>query len=174
MNGGYLMVSKDDTKLYEKLTKALAIGKPILWYEDATTCYYIDTITTSGTDIVLTKGGKTITIESDGDVTETGDIQAHLYEYEFDLDDSNGNTYYFNILSSNDGLDEPSKMIEYLSTDNTGFKGFVTGSNYVMHGIDGIDSDGTNFELYSVFDNEAIFGNFAIADLTTITKHKLF
>lgn len=84
MNGGYLMVSKTDTKLYEKLNNALTIGKPVLWYEDENTCYYIDTITKSGTDIILTKGGKTITIESDGDITESGDIQVadkHLYKH---------------------------------------------------------------------------------------------
>ena len=34
MNGGYLMVSKTDTKLYEKLNKALTLGKPVLWYEE--------------------------------------------------------------------------------------------------------------------------------------------
>lgn len=87
MNGGYLMVSKTDTKLYEKLNNALTIGKPVLWYEDENTCYYIDTITKSGTDIVLTKGGKTITIESDGDITESGDIST-LME---DIKDKNGN-----------------------------------------------------------------------------------
>lgn len=75
MNGGYLMVSKSDTNLYIKLNNALTVGKPILWYEDENNCYYIDTITKSGTDIVLTKGGKTITIESDGDITEVGNIQ---------------------------------------------------------------------------------------------------
>lgn len=74
MNGGYLMVSKTDTKLYEKLNNALTLGKPVLWYEDENTCYYIDTITKSGTDIILTKGGKTITIENDGDITEVGDL----------------------------------------------------------------------------------------------------
>lgn len=75
MNGGYLMVSKTDTNLYTKLNNALTLGKPVLWYEDDNTCYYIDTITKSGTDIVLTKGGKTITVESDGDITESGTIQ---------------------------------------------------------------------------------------------------
>ena len=74
MNGGYLMVSKSDTNLYTKLNNALTVGKPILWYEDANTCYYIDTITKSGSNIVLTKGGKTITVEDDGDITEVGDV----------------------------------------------------------------------------------------------------
>ena len=87
MNGGYLMVSKTDTKLYEKLNKALTLGKPVLWYEDENTCYYIDAITKSGTDIILTKGGKTITIENDGDITEVGNIQT-LME---DIKDKDGN-----------------------------------------------------------------------------------
>lgn len=88
MNGGYLMVSKSDTNLYNKLNNALTVGKPILWYEDANTCYYIDTITKDGTDIVLTKGGKTITVESDGDVNEVGDIiQKNQYYYIFDAAD---------------------------------------------------------------------------------------
>ena len=83
LNGGYLMVSKNDTKLYEKLNNALTLGKPVLFYENDTTCYYIDTIALDGTDIVLTKGGKTITVEEDGDITETGDIQNHLYVVTF-------------------------------------------------------------------------------------------
>ena len=89
MNGGYLMIFKNDSDIYAKAQKALVLGKPILFYENATTCYYIDTIsggevtseiiddeevTTYG-DIILTKGGKTITITSANAVTETGNIQ---------------------------------------------------------------------------------------------------
>lgn len=95
-NGGYLMVSKTDTDLYKKLNNALTLGKPVLFYEDATTCYYIDTISKSGDDIVLTKGGKTITIETDGDITETGDIQPSSGDVFNELDLSsyeNGETY---------------------------------------------------------------------------------
>ena len=74
----------------ELATSALTSGKPILWYESNTECYFIDTITLSGTDIILTKGGKTITIENDSDITEVGDInnleieglQAELYTIE--------------------------------------------------------------------------------------------
>lgn len=103
LNGGYIMVSKTDTNIYEKVNKALTLGKPILWYEDETTCYYIDTISKSGTDIVLTKGGKTITIEADGDITETGDIQNHLYQYYIMINGEIGdNSIYigFNLSST--------------------------------------------------------------------------
>lgn len=74
MNGGYLIISKNQADAYALSLKALELGKPVLFYEDDTTCYYIDTITLSGTDVVLTKGGKTITIESDGTITEVGDV----------------------------------------------------------------------------------------------------
>ena len=123
MNGGYLMVSKTDTDLYAKLVKGLTIGKPILWYESPTECYYIDTISggevtseiiddeevfTYG-DIILTKGGKTITIEADGDITESGDIQTHLYKYYSDYSEitSDGEDYYITFIDfSNEDLQE--------------------------------------------------------------------
>ena len=81
MNGGYLMVSKTDTNLYEKLNNALTLGKPVLFYEDENTCYYIDSITKSGTDIILTKGGKTITINDANAVSSVGEIQEKLHKY---------------------------------------------------------------------------------------------
>lgn len=79
MNGGYIIISKNQADTYALSLKALELGKPVLFYEDDTTCYYIDTISKSGTDIVLTKGGKTITIESDGNITETGEVYKKLY-----------------------------------------------------------------------------------------------
>lgn len=102
MNGGYLMISKNDSDIYAKAQKALVLGKPILFYENATTCYYIDTIsggeitteivddvevTTYG-DIILTKGGKTITITSANVITESGNINEPLME---NIVDSAGN-----------------------------------------------------------------------------------
>lgn len=81
MNGGYIMIKASDTNIYLEASKALTIGKPILFYENDTTCYYIDTITLDGTNIVLTKGGKTITIADDNTITTSGDIQVHLYRY---------------------------------------------------------------------------------------------
>ena len=81
MNGGYIMIKASDANIYLEASKALTIGKPILFYENDTTCYYIDTIILDGTNIVLTKGGKTITIANDNTITSVGDIQNHLYQY---------------------------------------------------------------------------------------------
>lgn len=83
--GGYVIINKALNNVYELAYNALTSGKPILWYETDTECYYIDTITLSGTDVVLTKGGKTITIEADGDITETSDIQNHLFKHDITI-----------------------------------------------------------------------------------------
>ena len=80
MNGGYIMIKASDADIYLEASRALTIGKPILFYENDTTCYYIDTITLDGTNVVLTKGGKTITIANDNTITTSGDIQNHFYE----------------------------------------------------------------------------------------------
>ena len=132
MNGGYLMVSKSDTNLYAKLNNALTVGKPILWYEDANTCYYIDTITKSGTDIILTKGGKTITIESDGTITEVGDIQPHLYKHTF--------KYYnlrFDIFNDKNSALTENEVKTIIGNEYYQAHGFVTiGTDNII--VDGI------------------------------------
>ena len=87
-NGGYAIVSANDIDVYSKCLNALANQKPILFYEDANTCYYIDSASIVGTDVILTKGGKTITIEADGDITETGDTANPTME---NIKDLNGN-----------------------------------------------------------------------------------
>ena len=132
MNGGYLMVSKTDTDLYAKLVKGLTIGKPILWYESPTECYYIDTISGGEVtseivddeevftyhDIILTKGGKTITIEADGDITESGEIQTHLYVVTF-----NGGDYRVSMFAKKKLNDyEVGDMTSLTSTDIEYFK----------------------------------------------------
>ena len=88
LKGGYILINKGDANIYASLENALTSGKPVLFYEDANTCYYIDTISQSGDDIVLTKGGKTITITDANVVTEVGDIQNHLYKYRFNVSDT--------------------------------------------------------------------------------------
>lgn len=133
LKGGYLIISKDDANIYAKLQDALTNGKPVLFYENDTTCYYIDTIALSGDDIVLTKGSKTITIEADGDITETGGIQSHWYNIEFlcnDENDDNTNVYLHiltsELLTSDNLLDFLKSYINNVRYCATGY----TGSNY--------------------------------------------
>lgn len=120
--GGYVIINKALNNVYELAKNALTSGKPILWYENDTTCYYIDTITLSGTDIVLTKGGKTITIEADGDITETGNIQVeekHLYKHHITV----GIDIVYEIYNNNATEYDFDTFLQYckdLSTSSTG------------------------------------------------------
>ena len=149
LNGGYVMVSKNDTDLYKKLNNALTLGKPVLFYENENTCYYIDSIAKDGTDIVLTKGGKTITIEADGDITESGEIQNHLYEYYVY---SETNDYGFNIqipfdfgngditISDEDTFNEYKDILQtlfnYFSNEGHLYSGLSDDMSYlVYHGF---------------------------------------
>ena len=117
--GGYVMINKAQDNVYELATSALTSGKPILWYESDTECYFIDTITLSGTDIILTKGGKTITIENDGDITESGSIQPTektLYQHSVLIKGKDVNYGQLTAVAT----------ILFISTDNTP----ITTSNY--------------------------------------------
>lgn len=106
--GGYYLINKNDANIYEKCVLAITQGKPILWYEDDITAYYIDTMSggevtseiiddeevfTYG-DVILTKGGKTITITYENVVTETGNIQQTTENFDALMEnivDSSGN-----------------------------------------------------------------------------------
>ena len=108
MNGGYVMIKSSDSEIYSKVKKAIEIGKPILYYENDTTCYYIDSASIVGTDVILTKGGKTITIDNDNNVVSSGDIQNHLYNYHFYIsyDNSDEVTCYLSVeFTSNKNVD---------------------------------------------------------------------
>ena len=98
-NGGYVMLDLADPKLYDRAKAAIGSGKPVMLYDTDNAVYYIDSIALDGTNVVITKGGKTITIESDGDITESGNIQNHLYKHniDFELLDGNGNSLGFLI-----------------------------------------------------------------------------
>ena len=124
-DGGYVMIGKTDNNIYEKSKKVLTLGKPILFYEDATTSYYIDTISLDGSDnVVLTKGGKTITIANDNTITESGEIQNHLYNYYFYIAYDNINSDICKIsveFTSNKNVDlNRNGLIELLNGNNKG------------------------------------------------------
>ena len=143
LKGGYILVNKNDANIYASVENALISGKPVLFYENSTTCYYIDTISKSGDDIVLTKGGKTITITDANVVTESGDIQTHLYEFIINC----GDEYVSFLTSKNLGsyiIDDASSLTnedkEYLKSlkDNLSmcatrsYDGFTTSYAKIM------------------------------------------
>ena len=154
INGGYIIINKDDANIYAKVTEALINGKPILFYENDTTCYYIDTIALSGDDIVLTKGGKTITITSANAVSEIGSIQNHLYL--LTIKDSDAYVQFFTTekiedYTIEDASDFSNADINYLKSLKNKFK-----SNASMFGY---DSGGAvlNRQSYGACNGEYLF-----------------
>ena len=69
MNGGYAMINLASATIHADALAALASNKPIVVYEATGAPYYADSVTTSGTSVVITKGGKTITIANDNTIT---------------------------------------------------------------------------------------------------------
>ena len=86
-NGGYTMLDLA-AATYKDAAAAFNTNKPIMVYDNSQV-YYADTcVYDSDNDAyVLTKGGKTITIDSSNNVVSSGNIQNHLYKYRFNVSD---------------------------------------------------------------------------------------
>ena len=147
LKGGYILVNKNDANIYASVENALNAGKSILWYENSTTCYYIDSISKSGDDIVLTKGGKTITITDANVVTESGDIQNHLYQHSLTIVTSEGFYSYANVLvTNNETIDTSAKLYSAIGKDKIIASGYS--SSY---------GDGGADVLYIIYDDANTF-----------------
>lgn len=157
LNGGYVMLDKADSNIYAKASGALKAGKPILWYEDKNTCYYIDTLAKSGDDIVLTKGGKTITITDANVVTESGNVQNQLHKYyiEIEGDDSNIDTrdiiydfYSFEEIETPYTITDFEDINKYVSYCKVGFDDeldkFVSNNGYSENKYNFTADDGSS------------------------------
>lgn len=163
MNGGYVMIKSSDSEIYSKVKKAIEIGKPILFYENDTTCYYIDSASIVSTDVVLTKGGKTITIDSSNNVVSSGDIQNHLYANNIRLDciDSSTNSVYLTMqIISKEKLETLDSVKNYIK-NNTDYgdsktlliNGYNSDSNVTFSYIGYLSND-NSFKLCGNDDNE--------------------
>ena len=86
MVNGYVTLDLASTNIYKESLGAIKAQKPIM-VVDLPECYFADTITKSGTSIIITKGGKTITIANDNTITNVGDIQPLMEN----IVDSQGN-----------------------------------------------------------------------------------
>lgn len=85
-NGGYIILDLQDANVYAQAQNCLLANKPVMVY-DNTQVYYADSIILDGTNVILTKGGKTITIADDNTITTSGDIQTTTLELTIDADD---------------------------------------------------------------------------------------
>lgn len=174
LNGGYVMLDKADSNIFAKASGALKAGKPILWYEDKNTCYYIDTISKSGDDIVLTKGGKTITITSANVVTESGNVQTHLYQHTIKIVTSDYNDVSIIINNtSNDSIDTLEKLLIAMGDvryNANGFEG-TYGDNGAIALF--VAKDESDISIYSINlqTSEIVSDNYSEATVTdTVTQ----
>lgn len=85
--GGYANIDLTSETIYNDLLALKDIDKTILLYDpNETKPYFIDTIVYDTNSIVLTKGGKTITIANDNTITSSGDVVLnHLYKIDFNF-----------------------------------------------------------------------------------------
>lgn len=88
-NGGYVMINLTGDNVYDQALTCLKFkgDKAILVY-DGENVFFADTITLSGTNVVITKGGQTITISNANAVTKEGQISGgggKLYTHNIDL-----------------------------------------------------------------------------------------
>ena len=86
MVNGYVTLDLASKNIYNESIRAKASGKPIM-VVDAPNVYFADTISVQTIDddkvVVITKGGKTITINDANAVSSEGEIQNHLYRINF-------------------------------------------------------------------------------------------
>ena len=132
--GGYTILDLESSTIYADSVKALDSNKPIVVYDGTNKPYFADTISLSGTNVVITKGGKTIAIANDNTITSVGDIQFHNYAVYFYGDDENSNTCYFymNLLTTRNDL-TTENVEDYL-------KEYIADINYSLTGYNGNDN----------------------------------
>ena len=95
MVNGYVFLDLTKTNVYSKALKVLGTDKPVVIKDGSGSPYFVDSLTLDGTNVVITKGGKTITIANDNTITNEGDIQNHLWFIRFRAN-----------LSNNDDINE--------------------------------------------------------------------
>lgn len=72
MTNGYIVLTKGDDKLYQHAVEAINLGKPIYFVDaENKTIYFGNTIALSASDVVITAGNSTVTINSSNNVTVT-------------------------------------------------------------------------------------------------------
>ena len=157
-NGGYTMLDLA-TATYKDAAAAFNANKPIMVYDNSQV-YYADTCVYDGDNdaYILTKGGKTITIDSSNNVVSSGDIQEKLHLYQIDISGKVGGDniqFFMNIYSTKNlstgalskddiaTIDELNNYTETFMRDcNNNIKTIATYENLF------VDNDALEFDFY--------------------------
>lgn len=167
MVNGYVFLDLTKSNVYQKALKVLESGKPVVVKDGSGAPYYVDTMNLIGTNIVITKGGKTITIASNNTITSVGDIQNHLYyAYILATDEDENSVYIFVNINTNRNDLTKDNLLSYLDS-------LVT-FDFVCNGYDDIsvvvlfskNSDGYYVSLSS--DSDVEITNLRIEEVTQL------
>lgn len=144
MVNGYVFLDLTKSNVYAKALKVLGADKPVVIKDNSGAPYFVDSLTLDGTNVVITKGGKTITIANDNTITNVGDINDTLKTYQCYItgegDDSNSHDIRFILYSSkvlnNDNIVDYFKSL--VSSDDWSFIGYDTDNTtlFVVFSID--------------------------------------
>lgn len=162
MVNGYVFLDLTKANVYAKALKVLGADKPVVIKEGSGAPYFVDSLTLDGTNVVITKGGKTITIANDNTITNVGDIQNHLYLIDFRLtSDTAEYDLRITAISTKENItkDDLSKL-DYISIANDNNFSEVYIYNYYNQEYQQVGGE----SVYGVEDDSEIIG------LTTIKK----
>ena len=85
MVNGYVFLDLTKSNVYAEALKVLGTDKPVVIKDGSGAPYFVDSLTLDGTNVVITKGGKTITINDANAVSSEGEITAPTLENIKDL-----------------------------------------------------------------------------------------
>lgn len=105
MVNGYVFLDLTKTNVYAKALKVLGADKPVVIKEGSGSPYFVDSLTLDGTNVVITKGGKTITIANDNTITNEGLIANPTMENIVDLNGNKRFVDFENVDEEITGLD---------------------------------------------------------------------
>lgn len=167
MVNGYVFLDLTKTNVYSKALKVLGTDKPVVIKDGSGSPYFVDSLTLDGTNVVITKGGKTITIANDNTITNVGDIQNHLYAIYFETSDDGGRNLSFitnedlskfldisiSILDdiTNDYDDNAKKLYDFVKTINHLYCAISNGN-------------GKTYKLFMSYNNNTQKANIEISD----------
>ena len=175
MVNGYVFLDLTKSNVYSKALKVLGTDKPVVIKDGSGSPYFVDSLTLDGTNVVITKGGKTITIANDNTITNVGDIQPktlHLYKLNFSLEISSTEGNFMMLFYSNkDNLTK--ENITFNEINKYEFTPlYDINNNFVGYYFENFYLDGDTLEC-NVYDGEhgeqsADSGTTIISDLTKL------
>lgn len=131
MINGYVFLDLTKSNVYAKALKVLGADKPVVIKDSSGAPYFVDSLALDGTNVVITKGGKTITIANDNTITVSGDVTLHYYQIYLTGRDNNNKVIYIyaSLYTYNNNLNKDN-ILDYLKTITADETLAVSGYDY--------------------------------------------